>query len=37
MGSLAQFLFKDVVLLAACFALALDAGHRLAQTRRGAA
>lgn len=37
MGSLAQFLFKDVVLLAACFALALDAAHRLAQTRKGAA
>lgn len=33
MGSLAQFLFKDVVLLAACFALALHAGHGLAQKR----
>ncbi|KPF85714.1 hypothetical protein IP70_10870 [alpha proteobacterium AAP38] len=37
MGSLAQFLFKDVVLLAACFALALDAGHRLADAKKGAA
>lgn len=37
MGSLAQFLFKDVVLLAACFALALDAAHRLADAKKGAA
>lgn len=29
MGSLAQFLFKDAVLLAAGFALALDAAHKL--------
>ncbi|OYQ36173.1 hypothetical protein CHU95_05110 [Niveispirillum lacus] len=36
MGSLAQFLFKDAVLLAACLALSLDAGHRLARTRKGA-
>lgn len=34
MGSLAQFLFKDAVLLAACFALALDAAHRLVGTAR---
>ena len=29
MGPLAQFLFKDAALLAACFALALNAAHRL--------
>ncbi|SNS42490.1 DUF417 family protein [Sphingopyxis indica] len=29
MGSTAQFLFKDAVLLAACLALALHAGHAL--------
>lgn len=29
MGSFAQFLFKDAVLLAACLTLALHAGHRL--------
>lgn len=34
MGALAQFLFKDAVLLAACFALALDAAHRLVGTTR---
>ena len=32
MGSTAQFLFKDAVLLAACLALALHAGHALRET-----
>lgn len=37
MGSLAQFLFKDAVLLAACFALALNAAHAIAAKNKGAA
>lgn len=34
MGSLAQFLFKDAVLLGGCIALLLDAGHGLRNARR---
>lgn len=35
MGSTAQFLFKDAVLLAACLALTLHAGHALRQREAG--
>lgn len=35
MGSTAQFLFKDAVLLAGCLALVLHAGHALRETRDG--
>ena len=34
MGSTAQFLFKDAVLLAGCLALTLHAGHALREERR---